>query len=103
MSLHPPPPEVVQLRQTLLRDLATSQFQAWRHHPVSRAVLQFLEDYRDSLRLAALDAFEGGELTAMQEHEARGRMLMCAEIVGLHWENVLLFYGIVPEPDEVEA
>ncbi len=63
-------------------------------------MLQFLEDYRDSLRLGALDAFEGGELTALQENEARGRMLMCAEIANLQWEHVLLFYNIEPLPEE---
>jgi len=67
---------------------------------VTRAVLRFLEDYRDSLRLGALEAFEGGELTALQEHEARGRMLMCGELVGLQWEHVLLFYGLEAAQEE---
>lgn len=67
-------------------------------------VLRFLDDYADTLRLGVLDAFYGGELTALLEHEARGRILMCDELADLHWEQVLALYNAAPvateEPQE---
>jgi hypothetical protein len=66
-------------------------------------VLRFLDDYRDSLRRGALEAFEGGELTTLQENEARGRVLMCNELVALQFEHLLIFYELMPEAEETTA
>ncbi len=76
------------------------EFQGWRHHPVSKVVLAFLEDYRDERLLEALQAFWDGQLGTLQEQELRGRARMADEIVALQWADVLRFYGVEPEQEE---
>jgi hypothetical protein len=85
--------------------LRALEFQGWRHHPVSRLVLQFLEDYRDARLLEALDAFWSGTLGPLQEQELRGRARLADEIVALAWEDILRFYGAEPvvEPEETPS
>lgn len=65
---------------------------------MSRAVLLFLQDYRDQRLRDAIGAFLGGSLTAQQEAEARGRCLLADELVALEFEHILAFYGFVPKP-----
>ncbi|WP_231854157.1 co-chaperone GroES [Gluconacetobacter diazotrophicus] len=57
-------------RLEVLGDLGEDSFRAWRHHPVSRAVLRFLEDYRDSVEQRMLGQWRAG--TANPGAGARG-------------------------------
>ena len=94
-TLPPSPlPEVVEARRASVADLRAGEFQAWRHHPVSKVVLAYLADYRDSLARDAFSAFLAGGMTAMQESEARGRYLFADDVVRLEWGSVLRFYGM---------
>lgn len=65
----------------------------WRHHPVTRAVLLFLMDYRDSVAQRMLEQWRAGTIVLAQEHEARGRAAVAAEIAELRWEAMMAFYG----------
>lgn len=94
--------EDLETRLVWLKDLRVSDFQAWRHHPVSRVVLRFLEDYRDERLREAIDAWMAGGLTALQEGEGRGRALLANELAVLSFEDVLRFYGVVPVVAEEE-
>lgn len=57
-------------------------------------VLAFLEDYRDSLARDAFRAFLAGELSAVQESEARGRFLFADDMLQLEYGSLLRFYGL---------
>lgn len=95
-----PPPELVESRRAALADLRAGEFLAWRHHPVSRAVLAYLADYRDSLARDAFQAFLTASLVPAQEGEARGRYLFADDMVNLQWASVLRFYGMEVPGDE---
>ncbi|GBQ90346.1 hypothetical protein AA13595_2868 [Gluconacetobacter johannae DSM 13595] len=60
---------------------------------MTRAVLLFLGDYRDSLDQGLLGHWRAGTLVLAQEHETRGRSLLAGEIAGLDRDVLRTFYG----------
>ena len=102
-KIPPLPQESLEARLVTLRDLRAADLAAWRHHPVSRLVLRFLEDYRDHLLREAIGAWFAGNLTAMQEAEGRGRALMTDELVALSFADIQKFYGVMPEAEGNDA
>ena len=99
----PNPPEYLAARLATLREIKPQDLAAWRHHPVSRLVLQFLADYRDELLRDAITSWFGGGLTATQEGEGRGRAMLAAELVEINYDQLLRFYGVQPAVEEVSA
>jgi hypothetical protein len=71
-------------------------FSAWKHHPVTKALHRYLEDYRDVMRRDHLDRWEGGRTVDEHENIARGRVLAAGEFKDLSFDDVLAFYA---EPD----
>lgn len=67
---------------------------------MTRVVLAYLADWRDGVAVHAFDHFKAGTLTALLEHEARGRYLCADDIVHLEWASVLKLYGLVPPTEE---
>lgn len=78
-----------------------SEFQQWRHHPISQVVLAFLSDRRDDLYAQAFEAFLAGGLSALADGEYRGRYMACEELLNLQWRQVCDFYGVVGREEEV--
>lgn len=71
------PPEVAELSQM--------QWGLWKRHPATRALMAFLRQYQAKLRLEHLDRWEreGGALNPVFEAEAKGRVLVCEDILTL--------------------
>lgn len=67
-------------------------FQQWRHHPVSKVVLQFLRDYREVMHRELLERWTANSLTLSDEHEMRGRSATLQEFAELQFESMLNFY-----------
>lgn len=84
--------EELKLRVSVVNDISDSEFSQWRHHPVTRIVLRLLADQADLYKLEALAAFMAGNLTALQEHETRGRVMQANEMVQLQRNEILGFY-----------
>lgn len=84
-------------------DLQAVEFQAWRHHPVSKVVLQYIEDYNDAVYRTAFDAFVGGSLTGLMESEMRGRFLAWRDVSELRFESLLEFYGVSVEAPKEQS
>mgnify|MGYP001563708204 CR=1 FL=1 len=59
-------------KPTLPNGIGESEFNSWKHHPVTRAYLKFLADKREDTRMAALDGWEGGKLNNALSDEMRG-------------------------------
>ncbi|MFW7267797.1 hypothetical protein ACMAUO_07470 [Gluconacetobacter sp. Hr-1-5] len=87
-------------RQAMLEDLSEEAFRAWRHHPVTRAVRLFLTDYGESIEQRMLGQWRAGTITLAQEHEARGRAALAAEMAELQWAAMRAFYGVGAEEKE---
>ena len=72
--------------------LSAAEFQMWRHHPVSKVILRFLERYRRASQELLLRGWQTGSLRLVDEQEARGRWLAIEDILNLEWESIRAFY-----------
>lgn len=98
------PQDLLEARLAMLREIKPQDLASWRHHPVSRLLLQFLADYRDERLREAIGAWFDGALVPLQEAEGRGRALLADEIIALRHEDLLRFYGVQPpaaSPEEL--
>jgi hypothetical protein len=72
--------------------ISESDFQVWKHHPVSKLYLKYLVDYRAMLLNELLAQWENGVLTLDTEKEIRGRTLTLADLVDLQFASIQKFY-----------
>ena len=85
-----------------LTQLSDHEFRVWKHHPVSKVVLQFLRDRADSLQAGVVQAWlKQGHLNDVHSLEVRGRMLEGRDVAGLTLMGVRTFYGLPPAADDV--
>ena len=75
-----------------LLGITDQNFREWKHHPVTKAVHQYLRDFRQALRRDHTDRWEAGRLDSDIESEARGRCVALLEIVGLEFAHLERFY-----------
>lgn len=83
--------------------LTESDFQVWKHHPVSKVYLKYLADYRTMLLRDLLERWEAGALTLETEKEIRGRTLTLAELVDLQFASIKKFYQTEEEENATEV
>lgn len=76
-----------------LQGITEPDYQVWRHHPVTKLVLQYMADFREALRRDALARWESGALTLTDEHELRARSNVLAELGELQFPSIANFYG----------
>jgi len=69
-----------------------SDYQEWKHHPVSKVFRKYLEDYRAEIRKEILSQWEAGSLVAEVDKEARGRVLQLTDILDLEFSAIQQFY-----------
>ena len=75
-----------------------TEYQQWRHHPITAGYLQYLEDQIAFMREAAADLLEGGLFTQGDRHQdknpdtLRGQIVMLRQIHGLTIEQIKDFY-----------
>ena len=72
--------------------ISAEDFSAWKHHPVSKVLLRYFADYRETLIKAHLDDWAAGKLDEVRDLEIRGRCLQLTDIVELSYESVRGFY-----------
>lgn len=94
-------------RQRAVKDLSPREYLQWRHHPISKVILHFLEDRRHSLEQDLARRFLTGSPQSVldpsiqaQALEARGRILESADLEALEWRDVAAYYGV--ETPELE-
>jgi uncharacterized phage-associated protein len=77
-------------------------FQAWRHHPVSKLLFRYLNDFRDVAIQAHLEKWENGTDDAATENMRRGFVNALREIAELQFGAVEAFYQR-EDPNETQA
>ena len=82
------------------KDITPAQFAAWRQHPVTAVMFQFMRDYATLIEKKMIHDWRVGHVKLSDETEARGRVLAFSEITTLEWKSVQAFYDIEPEPEE---
>lgn len=83
-----------------LMQFQASDFQAWRHHPVTRLVFKLLRDLQGDIYREAFQAFLAGGLETLQGAEYRGRYRLADELLDLEWAGLCQWYGYQPKPKE---
>src|SRR5271155_2136315 len=64
----------------ILAELSPQQFQAWRHHPVTRLLLQdYLPAWRASRERQVLNAWLSGNTDLITQQVVRGQLLMARD------------------------
>lgn len=76
----------------ILQGIEEPEFKAWRHHPVTKLLLQYLADYRESLIKEAVGRWEAGQLILTDEHELRARVVTVKELIELQFTMIVEFY-----------
>jgi hypothetical protein len=76
-----------------LDGISEGDFNAWKHHPVSKVYLRYLGDYRSMLLRELLGRWEAGKLELETEKEIRGRVMTLADLVELRFESIQKFYA----------
>lgn len=74
------------------QDLTEDNFGSWRRHPATKAFMQFLEDYAQTLADGHMNRWLGGKTEPDLEAEARGRVLTLREIVALEYNDIIERY-----------
>ena len=82
-----------------VQDLRKHDFQAWRHHPVSKVVQRFLADRADALWADLKERFKVGTLRLVDETEFRGRLNEIDDYLTFEWGAIEAFYGIEPKAE----
>ena len=78
--------------QSALNQISAEDYAMWRHHPVSKIVIQYITDFAAVLEREALDRWRSGSLRFTDEQEMRGRVLTCKELAELPFEAIKAFY-----------
>ncbi len=82
----------------LVLEMSETEFNQWRHHPVTAEYLRFLADQADNFRAAAADLWELGRLSDsnpdpnVNSSVLRGRMMTLRELHGLKLSDMQDFY-----------
>lgn len=74
------------------------EFNLWKHHPVTKVFMQYLRDYAEVVKNAAVEDWMGGRMQLSTEQEMRTRLLMISEITEIELESIERFYA-ASEPD----
>lgn len=75
--------------------MAETEFQQWRHHPVTRSFLLFLAQRAQALSKTALDLYMAGNLEAAEKHDPlRGRIAELEGLCEMKLSDIRRFYGV---------
>ena len=72
-------------------DLTPDQFQLWRHHPVSKVFLQWVQDWAAAAEAQEMRRWISGFGVL---EEARGRILACRDMTEATLDSIRQFYGV---------
>lgn len=92
-------------RQQIL-GVGETEWQKWRHSPITASYLQFLEDQVAFYRDSAADILEAGQFAAGSSHQdknpdvLRGQIVMLRQLHGLELAAIQRFYGKEAPKDE---
>lgn len=86
-------------KRATISTISDTEYQMWRHHPVTAGYLQYLDDQIAFMRAAAADLLESGLFIERDKHQdrnpdtLRGQIVMLRQIHGLTIEQIREFYS----------
>lgn len=88
-------------KEPRVHGITESDFQSWRHNPVSKVVLQYLSDKRAFVERSVIDQWIAGSMSLMADQSLRGQIIELIEMHQLPFEAIFNFYS--KEDDGTEA
>ena len=101
-SVQPTESQSPRIKERVVKGLTERDFQAWRHHPVTKVYLRFLSDFRDAVIIETNNKWLGGDLKPDDAEGNRAQALMLAEMVELAFGDIADFYE-GPDQEENES
>ena len=83
-----------------INGITESDFNGWKHNPVTKMFHQFLLHYAGSLEEGHLMRWRSGETEQGKEDECVGRVLTLNEMAELEFASIVDFYN--PETEQQE-
>lgn len=86
-----------------IQELTPQEWNRWRHHPVTKAFLTYLRDYRQLLRLQHLERWERNALGSVEfEAAERGQANLAEYLVEMRLNEVRAAYELelFEEPEQ---
>lgn len=83
--------------------ISEADFQAWRHHEVTKLMMQYLKDFCFALERDHLLRWKAGETEDRLEYEAAGRTKTLEELANLEFSHVALFYREIEQKETNET
>ena len=88
-----------------LNGVTQSDFQSWKHHPVSKVFFRYLLDFAEQLRRSQLAKIEASDeaLSPKEQGEYKGRINTVTELAEIEFGHLVAFYPLADEEDEDAA
>lgn len=80
-------------------DLQQDHMGAWRNHPVTKLVFQYLADRDDAIKQMVLNGWVGGQIKLVDEQVYRGQLMAFTHVREISWQNIRDFYSLPAAPD----
>lgn len=71
---------------------------AWRNHPVTKMIFQYLRDREEAIEGNVLAGWKAGQLKIVDEQVFRGQVMAFEHVRGLSWAQFMDFYGLTVAP-----
>jgi len=75
-----------------LKEITESDYQKWRHHPVTQMFLQYMRDWESETRTKMVNEWIAGNLTLDNEKEVRGWHKALTQLGELEFRSIEDFY-----------
>jgi len=72
--------------------ITETDFQLWKHHPVSELFLRFADDFRAQLIKEHLSDWHAGKIDQVRDLEIRGRVAQLTDVIELSFAAIKNFY-----------
>lgn len=84
-----------------IEDIAEQDFNAWKHHPVTKLFLRYTKDKREFIEKTAIQTWKttGGIINETM----RGQVIELEEIESIDFIVLQMFYGAIEEDNERES
>lgn len=82
------------MTEQLVRGISKADFDSWRHHPVTKVVLEVLAAKQRIIKETVLSKFVAGDyrLGSDEASSLRGQIIEIEEILGMRFENVAAIF-----------
>ena len=90
----PPPPHLQELRPT--------DWAAWRRHPCSTILAQYLLDSSVQAQREALALLLARKLDETRQAELRAKIILCGDIAEITLDEIKIHYGLETEAERKE-